>query len=192
MGDFIYSIDLSLFYAINHGMQNVIFDTVMPFITDLNKKPIVLVMVALLWLALLVKGGKNVRIAALLLIPTIAFSDQFNSSFLKHIFERVRPCHVLTDVHLLVSCGSGYSFPSSHAVNNFAGAFVLSHFIPKAKLGFWIFAVIVAYSRVYVGVHYPLDVIGGAIIGIGCGGLIVFIFKQGERFWESRRRPNEI
>lgn len=187
MYDFLYSIDLKLFYFFNQTLQNVLFDVVMPFVTDLNKKPLALVVVGILWMLLLWKGGRNGRIAALLLIPTIAFSDQFNSSFLKYLIERARPCHALSDVHLLVSCGSGYSFPSSHAVNNFAAAVVLSYFLPRWTWAFFTFAGIVAFSRVYVGVHYPSDVLAGSILGLMCGGLIIIVYNRIERWWFNRK-----
>ncbi|MBI3789025.1 MAG: phosphatase PAP2 family protein, partial [Ignavibacteriales bacterium] len=96
MFDFLYSIDLKLFYFGNQTLQNSLFDVLMPFVTDLNKKPLALIVVGILWILLLLKGGRNGRIAALLLIPTIVFSDQLNSSFLKYLIERARPCHVLS------------------------------------------------------------------------------------------------
>lgn len=187
MADFLYSIDLAIFYFINHSLQNLLFDGVMPFLTDLNKKPAVLVAVGIGWVALFIKGGSKGRTVALLLIPTIVLSDQFNSAVLKSLFDRLRPCHTLQDVHLLVPCGSGYAFPSSHAVNNFAGAFVVSHFYRQLQWAFYGFAAIVSFSRVYVGVHYPSDVLAGAAVGIGCGALVIVLFKQGEQ-WLRRYR----
>lgn len=183
MIDVLNSIDRSLFYFCNRTLQNVVFDAVMPFVTDLNKKPFVLVIVGILWLLLLVKGGKSGRIAALLLIPAIVFSDQLNSSLLKHLVDRPRPCHMLPGVHLLVSCGSGYSFPSSHAVNNLAGALVLAYFLPRWTWAFFSFAALVAFSRLYVGVHFPSDVVAGAIIGLICASLIILLFRVGELWW---------
>lgn len=185
--DFLYSLDLSVFYFVNIQMQNRVFDAVMPLLTDLNKQPLALGGALILWVLLLVKGGREGRIAALLLIPTIAFSDQFNSTWLKHIFERPRPCHVLPDVHLLVTCGSGFSFPSSHAVNNFAAATVLSFYLRKWLWWFLAFASFVAFSRVYVGVHYPSDVLGGSILGIGCGALLVFLYRVIARQWSNHQ-----
>ncbi|GJQ21644.1 MAG: phosphatase PAP2 family protein [Bacteroidia bacterium] len=187
MADFLYSIDLGLFYFINHTLQNALFDAVMPVITDLNKIPAVLVAVAGLLILLAVKGGGTGRSAVVLLIVTIAFSDQLNSSWVKHLFERVRPCHVLNDVHLLVSCGSGYAFPSSHAVNNAAGAVVLSFFYRRWTAVFAAFAGLVAFSRVYVGVHYPGDVVGGLVLGAACGGLTVFLFVKARTWWNERK-----
>ncbi len=188
MFDFLYSIDLKLFYFGNQTLQNSLFDVLMPFVTDLNKKPLALVVVGILWILLLLKSGRNGRIAALLLIPTIVFSDQLNSSFLKYLIERARPCHVLSDIHLLVSCGSGYSFPSSHAVNNFAAATVLAYFLPRWTWAFFTFAGIVAFSRVYVGVHYPSDVLAGSMLGLVCGGLMVVIYNRIELWWFNRKK----
>ncbi|HEY5614588.1 MAG TPA: phosphatase PAP2 family protein [Bacteroidota bacterium] len=191
MADFLYSIDRSLFFFINHSLQNPLFDAVMPILTDLNKKPVALVMFGVLWLMLLLKGGRNGRIAALLLIPTIFFSDQFNSSYLKDIFGRIRPCHVLPDVNILVPCGSGLSFPSSHAVNNFAAAVLLSFYMPKGKWWFYTFAIAMAFSRPYVGAHYPSDILAGSAIGVGCGALMIFLYLRIELWWKNRRHPVE-
>jgi undecaprenyl-diphosphatase len=175
--------DRELFLFLNHVPQNPAFDAMLPFLTDLNRKPIGLVILGLLWVLLLVRGGRPGRMAALLLIPTIALSDQLNSSLLKFIIERPRPCAELPDVHLLVGCGSGYSFPSSHAVNNFAAAFVLSYFLSRWTWAFFSFAAVIGYSRIYVGVHYPSDVLAGSIIGVSLGFIMVVVFRQVEEWW---------
>ena len=66
------------------------------------------------------------------------------------------------------------SFPSGHAAAAFAGAFVLSRLVPVSRIVWWILAVMIAYARVYLGVHYPLDVIGGALVGVACGAVVMF------------------
>jgi undecaprenyl-diphosphatase len=190
MVDFFAHIDLELFYVGNHTLQNGLFDLLMPFLTDLNKKPLALVVVGLVWILMLLKGGKAGRLAALLLVPTIVLSDQLNSSFLKHLIERPRPCHVLPDVRLLVSCGSGYSFPSSHAVNNFAGALILSFYLPRWGWTFFLFAATVAFSRIYVGVHYPSDILAGAVVGLAVGGCVLLAYVFVERHLLNRRSPD--
>lgn len=187
MTEFLSSCDLGIFYFINDALQNVIFDAVMPVLTDLNKIRAVLVLVALGLVLLAVKGGNTGRSVVVVLIITIAFSDQLNSSWVKHLFERVRPCHVLSDVHLLVPCGSGFSFPSSHAVNNAAGAVVLAFFYRKWTWAFATFAGLVGFSRVYVGVHYPSDVLAGFLLGTGCGFLMVYLFVTVRSYWRKRR-----
>jgi undecaprenyl-diphosphatase len=188
VADFLNSIDVALFHFFNGSVCNSVFDFLMPIITDLNKQRIVLVFVALVLLWMLIRGRRHVRIAAILLIITIVISDQLNSSVIKYWLVRPRPCHALQNVNLLVSCGSGFSFPSSHAVNNFAGALILAFFFPRAKWWFFGFAAIVAFSRVYVGVHYPSDVIGGAVIGLFCAGSVLLVFIALEKLWYSFRQ----
>jgi len=185
--DALVSFDRDLFLFLNQGVRNWLFDVTLPFLTDSNRKPLGIVILAILWLLLLTKGGRPGRIAALLLIPTIALSDQLSSSFLKFLIDRPRPCHELANVHLLVGCGSGYSFPSSHAVNNFAAAMVLSYFLPRWTWAFFCYASIIAFSRIYVGVHYPSDVLAGAIIGLAVGFVVIFAFRQSEEWWRRRK-----
>ena len=183
MLDFLNSIDIKLFRFINGSISNPVLDILMPFVTDLNKQRIVLALVAAVLIWMMIRGKRHVRIAAILLIITIIVSDQFSSSVVKYWLERSRPCFTLHNVHLLVSCGSGYSFPSSHAVNNFAAALILTFFFPKAKWWFFGFAAVVAFSRVYIGVHYPTDIIGGAVIGLFCAGTVLLVFVTLEKLW---------
>lgn len=176
MSEFLYSIDLALFYFINHTLANPVFDVVIPFLTDLNQwRPfqaaLVLFLVYFGW-----KGGAKARVTIGLLVLTIILSDQLNSVVLKSLFSRVRPCKALTDVHLLVGCG-GFSFPSSHATNNFAAATVITRFYSRRAWGWWSFAGLMAFTRPYVGVHYPSDVLAGALVGFIVGSLVVLGWK---------------
>ena len=192
MLDALTSLDTELFLFLNQGVRNWLFDQALPFLTDINRNPIGIVILAILWLLLLTKGGRPGRIAALLLIPTIALSDQLNSSFLKFIIDRPRPCHELANVHLLVGCGSGYSFPSSHAVNNFAAALVLSYFLPRWTWAFFSYASVIAFSRIYVGVHYPSDVLAGAFVGLIIGSVVIVAFRQSEEWWRRRNQLKSV
>jgi undecaprenyl-diphosphatase len=180
--DYLQNLDTAVFRFINGTLRNPVFDVFMPFITNLNRHPTVLVIVGLMLILLFVKGGNKGKYAVLVLAFGILFSDQLNSSVAKFILARPRPCHALAYVHLLVGCGSGYSFPSSHAVNTFCGAIILAFFFPRAAVWLYSFAGVVSFSRVYVGVHYPADVVGGAVIGICCGLIMITLFLWIEHF----------
>lgn len=184
-------IDTSLFYFINNTMQNSLFDRIMPVITDIHYWKIVILIV---WLALIVKGGKKGRVAAILVIVVVGFSDLLIAQVIKPIVARVRPCNVLPHVHLLVGCGSleSYSFPSSHASNIFAAASFFGYKYKRLVAAFITIAVLVAYSRVYVGVHYPFDVIGGAVVGVVCAWIVLILERRVCLLIEKRKRKSTL
>jgi undecaprenyl-diphosphatase len=182
MMTYLQELDVMLFFFVNHTLGNPVFDLIMPVLTDLNKIRSVQALVILGIAAAMIKGGRRARLVCILLIVTITCSDQFSSFVIKPFFGRLRPCVTLADVRTFVGCGSGYSFPSSHAVNNFAAASVLAYFYRRYAAGFFAFAALIAFTRVYVGVHYPSDIAGGALIGTAVGFLIIglwsFLEKQ--------------
>ena len=114
----------------------------------------------------------------LYLISTVIFADQVSSSILKPIFKRLRPCHVnafQSWIHLPDGCGGLYGFCSSHSANAFAvaiGFFLITKNKPIGSL-LLVWATLIGYSRIYLGAHYPLDVIMGAIVG-GLGAWALF------------------
>ena len=177
MAEFLYSLDSSAFYFFNHSLHNSVLDVVMVFLTRTDTLHF-RIFYLVVWLVLIVKGGKTGRTVALLLIPLIAVSDQLSSSVIKHLVGRPRPCFTLPDVTLLVRCGSGLSFPSSHAVNNFAAATLFSYYYKRWAWAFVTYASLVALSRPYVGVHYPSDALGGALIGILVCAAILLVWLQ--------------
>ena len=155
--------DITLFRLINGQGHNYFLDWFMPFMTDLKNFWYVLP-VLVVWV--LVREKKAGIVFLVFIGLTLAITDPFSSRLLKDWLGRVRPCHVLEEVRLLTDCNTSYSFPSSHAVNIFAAAFFLSQPLKKLSPLFFGIAGIVGYSRIYIGIHYPLDVIGGAAIGL--------------------------
>lgn len=170
--------DVALFYLVNNGTHNRLFDVVMPFLTEIDNWRIPL---AVIWVGLLIFGGKKGRIVALLAGVCLALSDQLSSSVLKPYFARTRPCNVLENVHLLVHCTKAFSFPSSHATNIFAQATLFAYTYRKLTPVLIPLAFLVGYSRVYVGVHFPFDVLFGAVLGVTCTAVVLLLKSQAVR-----------
>ena len=188
MADFFYSIDLSIFYFINHTIANPVFDKFFAYITDV--KHWFLVYIILLGIAFF-KGGRIGKIAAIGSILLIACSDQFSSNLLKNLFERIRPCNALPDARTVLGCTGSYSFPSSHSLNNFAIAVFYYKLFPKLKWVLLISAGLVAFSRPYLGLHYPSDMLFGGIIGAGIGYVFSFgALKVNEYFEKKFEKQN--
>lgn len=156
-------IDTQLFIFLNFKIQNRFLDLIMPFVTEIDNWRIV---IGIGWLLLMILGGKKGRQVGLGLILVIVLSDQSSSSWVKPLVQRIRPCHVVQPLHLLVDCSAAYSFPSSHAANMFGAAAFLTLFYRNSAWVFFPLAILIGYSRIYVGVHYPFDVLGGAILGM--------------------------
>ena len=177
MLDYLKNIDESLFLFLN-GLHNDVFDFIMHWITYQQTWYLfyLLLVIWMFW-----KYKQNAFIPILVIILAITISDQFTSSFMKPFFERLRPCHdpaISHLVHVVDGCGGQYGFASSHASNSFVLATLLFLFF-RTKFKYtsilFIWAVVVAYSRIYVGVHFPGDIIVGAIAGFMVG-LILFYF----------------
>jgi undecaprenyl-diphosphatase len=183
--DFLYSIDIAIFYLFNHTFSTGFLDKFFSLITDVGNWYIAYLILAGI---AFFKGGAKGKIAVIGLILLITFTDQTNHKILKEIFERLRPCNAFANVLTPVGCRGSFSFPSNHAVNNFAAAAFLTPLFPKFKWIFIVTASLLAISRVYLGLHYPSDILGGAIIGSFIGYLFsVAALKIDTRFTEKNK-----
>lgn len=151
------------FRLINGSLRNRFFDLLMPFVS--NKWNFALPVAVLLIYVLLFRPKRD-RIIVVSAIAVILLADG-TSTLLRDLFQRSRPCGVLNAAACLRA--RSFSFPSNHASNMFALATFLSYNYSRAGLLCFPAAALVGYSRIYVGSHYPFDVLGGALWGILIG-----------------------
>ena len=189
-------LDRELFIFINDRMSNPVFDVILPIATDLHKQPLFWVVVVLIVAAsvFVVRSAKSIGPEAVRTIRTsrakrwahgvlilglsMGLSDLVAYRGVKVWVERDRPEAAGVPVNLRTHSHSGWSFPSNHAANNFALARTVQILAPTYAIPAYVFATVVGLSRTYVGVHYPLDVAGGALIGFLCASLIGWISKS--------------
>ena len=168
------AIDFKLLIILNQKISNSLFDLIMPIITneDYWVIPILCLIIYLLFF-----GQKKGKIVLFLLIISLGINDYICASIIKPTIARLRPSHEFLEyINLLVPKGGKWSMPSNHASNMFVLATVISTFYSKAKAGIFLIAILVSFSRVYVGVHYPMDVIVGASIGTTIAIIVVSLW----------------
>lgn len=167
------NIDTQLLLFFNH-LNNSVFDFIFYWLSD---KLIWIPFYALLAWFVIRKYKSSFFWVFIFVALAITISDQLASGLIKPMVMRLRPCHepsIMDQVHLVNGyCGGKYGFISSHAANTFALVAFLGRLIPDSFKGFaailWIWAVMVSFSRVYLGVHYPADVFVAAVLGVTIG-----------------------
>lgn len=174
--------DFTAWYYLNTQWVNDFLDAVMPFIRNQWTW-------APLYLFLLIfmpaNYGRKGWMWCVFFLMAFAIGDYVSASIIKPYYVRLRPCNnpYLKDiVHLLVPCGSGLSFPSSHATNHFAMGIFSAVTLRKKARWIWpvaiLWALSVGYAQIYVGVHYPGDVVVGGLLGSTVGLLIGYIYNK--------------
>ncbi|MFZ2955783.1 MAG: phosphatase PAP2 family protein [Candidatus Ozemobacteraceae bacterium] len=167
------ALDSYLFHLVNGVFTCSFLDWLMPAITN-EKNWIPLLLCLVLWMFFGANG--KYRPTLLLLALTIGASDQISSTLVKKVVGRKRPCCVEAHPRMLTDCKNSKSFPSGHASNSAAAAGVFwlevgpGVGIPLLGLSF-----LIAWSRVYIGVHYPFDVLAGMLLGLFLAKIMVFL-----------------
>lgn len=201
-------LDKVLFVLIQHDSDHSIMDKVMPVLRD----PYTWIPLYIFMLYYAIRKGKSKAWSFILLsVLTVAITDSLTAQILKPLFGRLRPCYdpeLSSIIRGLVDCGGLYSMPSNHAANHFGLAafwyFSIKKMNNKKWSWLWVWAALICYAQVYVGKHYPFDVLVGSVTGFitGLGISRLFTYwagRQGNRrtaftflFKKSPEKPLEI
>jgi undecaprenyl-diphosphatase len=180
-------LDATLLVWIHSHLHNEVLDWLMPvFREKWTWLPLYIFLIAFM----LLNFGKRGGLWILFFVFAIICADTISTRVLKYQVKRVRPCHteqVAERLEILVSCGGTYGFVSSHAANHFAMAafifFTLGRAVRRVRWPVMIWAGLVAFAQVYVGVHYPLDILGGAVLGLSLGWLLAWYYSHRLAHW---------
>jgi len=178
------AVDQNLFLKLNHWASPG-FDPVMLFLSSPTPWLLLILVVVIVMLYGPVKRSRKENLFILIALALAwGVGDLLSVHLFKEVFERLRPCHEPSLAHqvrlVAESCGGQYGFVSSHATNAFSLA-LLSSLVFRQRwftLGVFAWALVVCYSRIYIGVHYPGDVIGGMFLGLLTGFIIYLILRM--------------
>lgn len=186
MIEILQNIDIQLFEWINQGLSNSFFDYVLP---PFRNRDTWIPLYIILFLYIIYSKKKRAWVVILLAIASIGMADGISSHILKPLVARVRPCNTAIlqqEIILrLQHCSGAFSFPSSHATNHFAlASFIGLVFYTQTKWFLYIgifWATTISFAQVYVGVHFPIDVLFGAFLGVYIGCFFSYL-----AFWTFR------
>lgn len=173
MVSLIQNLDKSILQYINNNMHENLMDKAMVFITYLGNGGFIWILIAALLIC-----NKKYRNIGIMTLGALILSTILGEGILKHVFQRVRPSADIPAINLLISKPLSYSFPSGHAASSFAAAGVLAKYVKKYAIEFFVMAALIAFSRLYLYVHYPSDVLAGMILGIACSKVAIYTFNK--------------
>ncbi|MDB5249026.1 MAG: phosphoesterase PA-phosphatase related protein [Segetibacter sp.] len=178
--------DRSVFYLINKKLS---FTFLNEFMLLLRQAYTWIPLYLFILLFFYANSRKYILQIVVLSILTFAIADFTSASILKPFIQRLRPCHDASlpfELNNLAGCGGIFSMPSSHASNHFGLAtfwfLVIKHILNRSWNWLWGWAFIIGYAQIYVGVHFPADILTGALLGIGTGCFTWYLFRKWTKF----------
>lgn len=184
------ALDLSILDFIHNTLSNSVMDLIMVCITYSIEYGAIAILVFIVMMCI-----KKMRKTGFAVIGATLSVLLFGELILKHIVCRPRPFVINGAIELIIRAPSGFSFPSSHTATCFAMATAIYLFHKRLGIIAYIYAALVAFSRMYLYVHYPSDVIGGIALGIGCGigtvALVKLICKKVDKRKELKAELSE-
>jgi len=169
----IQNIDMGILQFINNNLQNPILDKLMPSVTSLGDGGMIWILISIILML-----SKKYRRVGVLSILALILSTVTGELILKNLIQRPRPFYEFPNIQLLIDKPGSYSFPSGHTASSFAVAGVIGVLIKKYRISIMILAGIMAFSRLYLFVHYPTDILGGIILGLTCSYIVTYKFNK--------------
>lgn len=174
MEQFLANIEGPVLLWIQEFMRNDILTPVMKFITHLGDRGYVWIAIAVLCLIFARTRRVGVLMGASLLLNLL-----LNNVILKNLFARTRPYEAVEGLERIIEAQGDFSFPSGHTGSSFAAAMVIFLLCPKwAGIPALVLAALIAFSRMYVGVHFPTDILGGVLVGIVSALVVCRVYKR--------------
>jgi len=165
--------DSSILLYIKDNMHGHIMDKLMITLTHLGNGGMIWIIISVVLVI-----SKKYRKIGFMAIAALILSTILGEGVLKHVVKRIRPSANIPAVNLLIAKPLSYSFPSGHTTSSFAVAGILAKYFKAYALEFFSLASLIAFSRLYLYVHYPTDVLAGIVIGLICSGIIIFLFDK--------------
>jgi len=169
---YINTIDQTILFFIQ-GFHYPVLDKIMIIATSWGN-------MGFIWLAMagIMTSNKKTRSIGLITLATLILGAIVSEGILKHLIQRPRPYTDFPSIQMLVDKVTSYSFPSGHATSSFAAAYVLSRYLKKYAPVFWTMACAIAFSRIYLFMHYPTDIVAGIILGLLCGKTVSYLYEK--------------
>lgn len=184
------ALDLSILDFIHNTLSDSVMDLIMTCLTYSIEFGAMAILVFIIMMCI-----KNMRKTGFAVMGATLSVMLFGELIIKHLVARPRPFVINGAIELIIKAPSGFSFPSSHTATCFAMATAIYLFHKRLGIIAYIYAALVAFSRMYLYVHYPSDIIGGIALGIGCGigavALVKLIYRKIDKHKELKAEQKE-
>ncbi len=190
------SIDTGLLLFVNHGFENNLFDLLMPFLSAHGYLLVIPFLIGQLALAAVHRDDRGraylaAAVWTILIACAAVYLADWTETLLKNATARIRPCRSVDGLRLIVSCPGSFSMPSGHAISSFACAFPLFYlskgYLPLlVRMYPLILASLISFSRIYLAVHYPSDVLAGALLGVSIALVMSLLFVKVPLWLETK------
>lgn len=175
MISFINNVDINILHFIRENFSNPVMDKLMVIITSLGDKGFIWILVGIILLA-----QRKYRKVGFVLLIALLITSVIGEGIIKNIVQRSRAFITYPDINIIIKAPSSFSFPSGHTASSFTAAVVIGYYIKNWRIISYVFASLIAFSRLYLFVHYPSDILGGILLGVTCALLTIKLLNNVE------------